>query len=370
MKVNNPAIYAFFTAVFFGLGAPLAKVILGGVAPMMLAAFLYFGSGIGLSGYLLIQRMHGNSRHTWEAALQRSDLPWLLGVILFGGFLAPLVLMSSLQLTHAATASLLLNFEAVATTLIAVLIFREAVGRRIGMALALITGSCVLLTWEPDALVGFSLPALGVLLTCVFWALDNNFARNISAKDPLPIIATKGIIGGTLSLSVGLLLGETIPTLSSGLTAMVLGFFCFGGLISVFFLLALRGIGTSRSASILAISPLFGVPVAFVLFSDLPRSNFFVAAPIMAVGVWMLITEEHTHQHVHPAEVHEHRHQHDDLHHHHVHQDQDPPVSPSGEHSHIHAHSEIRHVHSHRPDIHHRHTHEESSENRFRKRGW
>jgi hypothetical protein len=143
---------------------------------------------------------------------------------------------------------------------------------------------------------------------------------------------------------------------------MVLGFVSYGGLTSVFFIHALRGIGTARSASFLAIAPLFGVPIAFILFTDLPGPTFFLAAPIMALGVWLLLTEHHAHPHLHPAEIHEHRHRHDDLHHDHIHPPNTPPLLPSGDHSHLHSHEEVTHDHPHRPDIHHRHLHEREKE--------
>lgn len=354
----NPVIYAVMTAALFGSGSPIAKVLLQGIPPMSLAAFLYFGSGIGLLAYLLTGALSGSKRVLWEASLQKSDIPWLIGVIICGGCFAPLLLMVSLQVTHAATAAMLLNFEAVATTTIAALIFKEAVGKRVWVALTLITIACILLSWDPNALLGLSLPALGILIVCVFWSLDNNFARNISSKDPVLIVAIKGLCGGTLSLTAALLLGEALPSPIASLPAFVLGFVSYGGLTSVLFILALRGLGTSRSASFLAISPLFGVTVALLLFSNLPSAGFIFAVPIMAVGVSMLLTEKHTHYHRHPEVVHEHRHRHDDMHHSHEHAPGMPPISESGEHSHPHIHPEIIHDHLHKPDIHHRHSHE------------
>lgn len=357
-ELKNPVVYALMTAVLFGSGAPLAKTLLQSSSPLFLSAFLYFGSGIGLSLYLLAGTLLGNHRTEREASLTKNDFPWLLGIILFGGFLAPLTFMISLQYTYAATASLLLNFEAVATTVIASVLFYEEVGQRVWVALFLITTSCILLTLNPMAFFGFSLPALGILATCVFWSLDNNVARNISAKDPLIIVTIKGLCGGSLSLITALLFRETFPALQTLEASLMLGFISYGGLTSVLFLLALRGIGTARAASFLAISPLFGVPIALLLFSEQPGPIFFLAAPIMALGVWLLITEHHAHPHHHAAEVHEHRHRHDDLHHGHSHSQENPLLLPSGEHSHLHEHDTIFHDHPHRPDTHHRHSHE------------
>ncbi len=292
-----------------------------------------------------------------EAPPGRNDIPWLIGVTLFGGVLAPVTLIFSLPGTAAATAALLLNFEAVATTLIAAAVVGEWVSRRVWVALGCITASCIILTYDPAAGLGLSLPALGILLTCLFWAVDNNLGQRLSAKDPLIVISVKGIGSGTVTFLAALAAGEALPAPVTAAAAMIVGFLCYGGLTSILFLLALRGIGAARAGSLLAVSPFFGVFFSLLLFAELPTSAFYVALPIMALGAWLLISEEHTHPHRHPKIVHEHRHRHDDLHHDHTHAAGDPPFSASGEHSHMHAHTEIFHEHPHQPDIHHRHSH-------------
>ncbi|HNL87382.1 MAG TPA: DMT family transporter, partial [Methanoregulaceae archaeon] len=208
------------------------------------------------------------------------------------------------------------------------------------------------------AMTGFSLPALGILLACTFWALDNNFSRNISIRDPVIIVIIKGFGGGVLSLVAGILLGETFPGYSSSLVALCLGFVCYGGLASVLFLMALRGLGSSRAGSLLAVSPLFGGLLSLLLFSLAPTPLFFAAIPIMAIGVILLLTEQHTHVHTHHPLVHEHRHRHDDEHHVHLHIVDEVEENTDGEHCHCHTHTRITHDHPHRPDIHHRHLHE------------
>ena len=277
--------------------------------------------------------------------------------MLFGGLLAPVTLVHSLPGTPAATAALLLNFEAVATTLIAVTVFREWVSRRVWVALGCITASCLLLTWSPDAGTGLSLSALGILLTCLFWAVDNNLGQRLSAKDPFRVIFIKGTGAGTIVLFIALATGEHLPGLTATAAALVVGFLCYGGLTSILFLLALRGIGTARAGSFLAISPFFGVFFSFLLFAELPTSVFYVALPVMAVGAWLMASEEHSHPLRHPAVIDEHRHRHDDLHHDHTHRESDPPFSAAGEHSHVHTHAELTHEHPHQPDIHHQHSH-------------
>ncbi|QYZ79482.1 DMT family transporter [Methanofollis formosanus] len=352
-------LYALIAAFLFGSGAPVAKLFLGDVPPVTLAALFYLGSGIALALYLTTCRALGRDRHGAEAPLGRADLPWLTGVVLFGGFLAPVTLMCSLASTPAATAALLLNFEAVATAAIAALLFAEAVGKRTWAALGLITVSCAILSWEGSGAAGFSVAALGVLLAATFWGMDNNLARNLSARDPLAIVTVKGLCAGTLSLLVATLLAEPLPSPTTCLAAMAVGCISYGGLTSILFILSLRSVGTARTGSIVAIAPFFGVAASFVLYAVPIDPGFYLALPVMALGAWFLVTERHAHPHRHPAGVHEHRHRHDDLHHEgHDHPPGTPPLDARGYHSHPHAHEEVVHDHPHVPDIHHRHRHE------------
>lgn len=354
---KKPVIYAILIAMLFGGTAPVAKLLLEDVAPLTLAALLYIGSGAGLLLYYGAGCMRGRKRTHAEASLKRSDLPWVAGVTLFGGILAPVALMYSMQATPAMTAAMLLNFEPVATTVFAALIFREHVGGRVWAALSLITAACLLLAWEPGATFGVSLAAVGILLSCTFWALDNNISQKVSGKDPLATVIIKGMGAGAIVLGAALLLGQPLPPAGTALAAMLLGFVSYGGLTSVLFLFALRGIGTSRTGAFLAMAPLFGVTFSVLLLAEQPDLAFVTAVPLMALGAGLLIFEKHAHPHRHPAEVHEHRHRHDDGHHDHEHAAGDPPVE-GGYHSHLHRHEEVVHDHPHKPDIHHRHGHE------------
>ena len=354
---RTPVFYALITAVLIGGSAPLTKLLLGGAGPFALAALISLGSGSGALLFFLFGAATGRRRGQVEAPPGRGDIPWLIGVTVFGGILAPVTLIFSLPGTPAATAALLLNFEAVATTLIAAAIFREWVSRQVWAALGCITASCLLLSYDPAAGFGLSLPALGVLLTCLFWAIDNNLGQRLSAKDPLLTISVKGLGAGSVTLFLALAAGQQFPDPVTSAAAMIIGFLCYGGLTSILFLLALRGIGTARAGSLLAISPFFGVLFSLVIFTEVPGGIFYAALPVMVLGAWLLVTERHSHLHRHPPLVHEHRHRHDDLHHDHTHTDDDPPLSATGEHSHMHEHTELIHEHPHQPDIHHRHSH-------------
>jgi drug/metabolite transporter (DMT)-like permease len=314
-----------------------------------LAAFLYLGSGLGLLGIKIYQRVRGSSGS--EAKIQNPDWPWLAGAILAGGVAAPIILLFSLQQTPAATASLLLNFEGVATTLIAALVFKESIGRNAGWAIGLITLSSIFLSINFSGNWGFSLGAAGILAACFLWGLDNNFTRNISAKDPLAIVTIKGLGAGSFSLGMALFLGQQFPNPGIILGAMLLGSLSYG-LSVVLFIRAMRGLGAARTSALFGTAPLAGMILSFLLFRELPGWLFLAAFPLMVIGTLLLLSEEHEHNHIHESIIHEHAHSHDEEHHEHSHQGE-----YAQKHSHIHEHEETNHAHQHLPDLDHRHDH-------------
>lgn len=346
-----PALQALAAAFLFGASAPLAKLLLAGIEPTLLAGFLYLGSGIGLLLFRIARKSSGAAKA--EAGLSRADIPWLAAAILSGGVAAPVILLFSLRNTPAATASLLLNFECAATTLIAAILFRESIGRRAWGAILCITFAGILLSTDLGGVWGFSFSALGILAACLFWGLDNNFTRNISAKDPLTIVTVKGFVAGLVSLGAGFLLGNPLPRFDVLLGAMLLGFMSYG-LSIVLFILAMRGLGAGRTSALFGTAPVAGVILSLVLFRETPDALFLIALPVMIVGAIFLVTEQHGHPHRHEAIVHEHRHTHDDEHHggHHPN-----PDELSSSHTHVHLHDAVDHEHPHMPDIHHRHRH-------------
>ncbi|MEP7291580.1 MAG: DMT family transporter [Chloroflexota bacterium] len=347
-----PMLQALLAAALFGASAPLAKLLLGEIEPIMLAAFLYLGCGIGVFLYKTLQPSSADA----EAQISRSDWKWLAGSVFAGGVAAPILLLISLQSTPASTASLLLNFEGVATTLIAVLVFKEAVSRYAIWAIVCVTVASILLSWDVTGQWGISLGALGVLSACVFWGIDNNVTRNISAKDPLMIVMVKGLGAGSFSLILALILGNPFPSITFVLGAMLLGSLSYG-LSIVLFIRAMRGLGAARTSALFGTAPLVGVALSFLLFRETLTLFFIVALPLMIIAAWLLFSEQHSHRHVHETMTHDHRHRHDDGHHNHDHPGM---VARSLTHSHIHTHEHIEHEHPHLPDIHHRHIHESS----------
>src|SRR5258707_9053754 len=184
---------ALVAAALFGASTPFSKLLLGRIDPLLLAGILYLGSGIGLAGWIGLQRLRAKSKNR-EAQLQRRDLPWLGGAILAGGVIAPVLLMFGLTVTPASSASLLLNLEGVLTALLAWFVFKENFDRRIALGMVAITAGSVLLSWEgrPDA--GLPWGSFAVIGACLAWAIDNNLTRKVSAGDPVQIAAIKGLV--------------------------------------------------------------------------------------------------------------------------------------------------------------------------------
>ena len=344
-------LYAFGAAALFGGGTPFAKLLLGHVDPVLLAGLLYLGSGCGLFAWRLLGRLRSGGTKS-EAPLARSDTPWLAGAILFGGVLAPVLLMTGLSATPGATASLLLNVEGVLTALLAWFVFRENFDRRIALGMAVIACGSVLLSWEGRPEAGLPWGVFAIVGACLGWAIDNNLTRRVSAGDPVQIAMIKGLAAGAVNLSVALVRGAEWPGVGTVLACGALGLVGYG-ISLTFFVLALRSLGTARTGAYFALAPFVGAALSIPLLSDMPTPAFAAAAALMALGVWLHLTERHEHEHVHEPLHHDHPHVHDE-HHLHTHAPEDPPGEP---HSHAHRHEVLRHTHAHYPDIHHRHGH-------------
>jgi drug/metabolite transporter (DMT)-like permease len=348
-----PFVQALLAAILFGASAPLAKILLGEMDAIPMAGFLYLGSGVGALVFWRTEHLYRKGRSV-EARLTRAEVPWLIGAIVSGGVIAPVVLLLGLKATPASTASLLLNFESVATTLIAVLAFKEAVDKRIWWAVGLITLASILLSWNTSSW-GISLGALGILAACFLWGLDNNFTRNISAKNPLVIVAVKGLGAGTFNLIFSLLLGKALPAVVPALLAMVLGVFSYG--LSIYlFILAMRSLGSARTSALFGSAPFVGTLLSVILLREMPQGLFWLSMPIMIAGAWLMLSENHEHHHIHEPVEHIHAHAHPDEHHNHCHPDE--ITLANGVHCHLHLHNELEHSHHHTPDLHHRHIHE------------
>jgi len=350
MKIDS-RFYALIAASLFGISAPLSKLLLGNIPPLQMAGLLYLGSGAVLLFVKFLRKVL--KKEQTEASLQKTDFLWLFGAVISGGVLAPIALMYGLSETPAATASILLNFEAVATTFLAVLLFREHISRQVVVALVSLTFASLILALDTSGKLGFSLGALFVILACVLWGIDNNLTRNISSKDPTIIVIVKGLGAGSFSFVLSLLTGSHTPALSHAIYALTVGGICYGASL-LLFILAMRGLGSARASTLFASAPFIGALASFLIFKDAPTIQFLISIPFILIGTFFLFKETHFHSHEHNNIEHDHSHSHSDEHHNHVHAYQE---AANENHSHLHQHSSIIHFHNHMPDVHHRHEH-------------
>lgn len=342
---------ALLAALLFGASTPLAKLLVKDVSPVLLAGLLYAGSGLGLGAWLLVRRVAGSHAPS-EAPLQRRDWPWLAGAVLFGGVLGPVLLMLGLVATPASSASLLLNLESVLTALMAWVVFRENVDARIFLGMvAIVAGGVLLSKGQGPARLPWG--ALAIAGACACWAIDNNLTRAVSGGDPVQVAAIKGGVAGTINIAVAFLIGQRLPGGWQILAAGAIGLAGYG-ISLVAFVLALRHLGAARTGAYFSTAPFVGATLALVLLGEAPTAVFWIAGGLMALGVWLHVSERHVHEHAHEALEHEHAHVHDE-HHQHEHDFQWDGTEP---HTHHHVHAPLVHTHPHYPDLHHRHTHQ------------
>jgi drug/metabolite transporter (DMT)-like permease len=342
--------FALASAALFGMSTPLAKMLVGVVSPLLLAGLLYAGSGVGL---LLVAagRQILKSRRSSLSLPRRHEWRWLAAAIFFGGVAGPVALMYGLVSTAASSASLLLNLEAVFTALLAWFLFRENFDRRVVLGMLTIVAGGLLLAWMPGERGHLSLGSLLIATACLCWAVDNNLTRKVSASDAVTIAGLKGLIAGAVNVGLALLLGETLPPMHLIGAAAAVGFLGYG-ISLVLFVLALRQLGSARTSAYFSVAPFFGAALAFLLQGDTVTWQLVGAGSLMAIGVWLHISERHAHQHVHEHLEHSHSHSHDE-HHQHAHDSWDGREP----HSHTHVHAPLIHSHAHFPDVHHRHPH-------------
>jgi drug/metabolite transporter (DMT)-like permease len=305
---------ALASALLFGAGTPIAKLLLDSVSPWMLAGLLYLGSGIGLSAYRLIRRLP-------RVRLERKDLPPLVGAIAFGGVIGPVLLMVGLVNTPASGASLLLNAESVFTALLAWFVFKENFDRRIALGMLAIVAGVIVLSWPGKAEFGDILPSLAILGACLAWGIDNNLTRKIAMTDATWLAATKGLVAGPVNLALAFALGATLPPLLNVGAAMIVGLFAYGVSL-VLFIVALRHLGTARAGAYFSVAPFFGAILAVILGDPLTWP-LLIGALLMAIGVTLHLLERHEHEHSHKL--------------------------PDG--------TVLTHTHPHYPDAEHRHSH-------------
>jgi drug/metabolite transporter (DMT)-like permease len=308
-----------------------------------MAALLYLGSGIGLTLYRLLRRAPA-------VRLLRGEWPWLAAAIFVGGVLAPGLQMLGLTRMPASGASLLLNAESVFTALLAWFVFKENFDKRIAIGMGAILAGLLILSWPGEAKFSGVVPALCVLGACFCWAVDNNLTRKVSLTDATWIASLKGMVAGTVNLVLAFALGAKWPNLPHIAGSMLVGLFAYGASL-VLFVIGLRHLGTARTGAYYSVAPFFGAVLSIAFLHEHISAKLLAAGALMALGLWIHLTEKHIHTHVHEAMDHEHEHTHD-AHHQHEHP---YPVAPGTVHSHPHHHEPMTHTHEHYPDAHHQH---------------
>ena len=285
MTRNKKAIlYAILAAALYALNAPVSKLLLARIPSTMMAGLLYLGAGIGM--YILGKF----NKHGEELPLTRKELPYTAAMVVLD-IAAPIFLMIGLTSCSAANASLLNNFEIVATSLIALLVFREAVSRRLWLAIALVTVSSILLSFEDMSSLQFSWGSLFVLLACVCWGFENNCTRMLSSKNPAQIVIIKGFGSGLGSLALSLLVGERFFHIGYLILALILGFVAYG-LSIYFYIYAQRDLGAAKTSTYYAVAPFIGAGLSLIIFREIPSLIFLIAVAIMAAGTYFASTDE------------------------------------------------------------------------------
>lgn len=287
MKNARAVFFAILAAALYALNSPVSKLLLQEIPSTLMAGFLYLGAGIGLSLLGIVQRKTGHAAK--EAPLTRAELPCTAAMVALD-IAAPIFLMIGLTRTTAANASLLNNFEIVATSLIALLIFKERISKRLFIGIGLVTLASLVLSFEDVSSLSFSVGSLFVLLACVCWGFENNCTRNLSHKDPLEIVVIKGFGSGIGSLMLGLFTGERTQNLPCIAAALLLGFVAYG--LSIFFYIyAQRDLGAAKTSSYYAVAPFIGALLSLIIFKEMPSLTFLIALTIMIVGTYYVSTD-------------------------------------------------------------------------------
>jgi drug/metabolite transporter (DMT)-like permease len=286
--VNKGIFLAILASSLYAINSPLSKILLDYMPPTLMAGFLYIGAGLGMGVIALIRK--AGKREMSEARLTKSELPYTIAMILLD-IAAPIFLLIGLKSTTAANASLLNNFEIVATAKIALMIFKERISPRLWCGILFVTLSCALLSFEDITSLRFSFGSLFVLLAAICWGFENNCTRKISSKDPMQIVLIKGTFSGLGSLTIGFCIGERVDAIWSIFAALGVGLVAYG--LSIFFYVyAQRLLGAARTSAYYAISPFIGTILSLIIFLEIPPFIYYIALLLMIIGAWLCAKDE------------------------------------------------------------------------------
>ena len=345
--------YALLSAFFFSISVPFGKLLLNQTSPLQLSALMYLGGGIGLFLYLFISNFSGKNKKSKEAPIEKKDIPFIIGFIVSGGIIAPVLLFKGLTFAPASMAAIALNFELVFTALIAYLFFKEHGSIKLLLSVVfVILGACALLFDFEKFIFSFNWGIVLVIGASFMWALDNNFTAKISIKNPVIIAAIKGIAGGLVNLIFAMYITGFSLNFKLILMGLSLGFISYG--ISIVLLIhSMRYLGAARAGIFFGANPFMAAFLSIIILKEALTYQFVFSAGIMAIGILFILSEKHKHKHYHEYLEHSHGHDHDG-HHKHEH---GAEGDSSDIHSHKHVHNQREHFHEHLPDAHHKHKH-------------
>ena len=303
-------VYAILAAALYAINVPLSKVLLNHVDPTMMASFLYLGAGIGLFLFGIVEKLIGKGGK--KETLTKKELPYTIAMVILD-IVAPILLMLGIARTNSANVSLLNNFEIVATSIIALVVFKEVISKKLWFAIFLVTIASIVLTFEGQGSFVFNRGSLFVLGACLCWGFENNCTKMISNKSSVEIVVIKGTFSGLGSLIVALLLGESIPAVKWLFCVVILGFVAYGLSIN-FYIMAQKDLGAAKTSAYYSVAPFLGVAFSMILLKERPSLQFFVALIIMIFSTILMVKDtielQHTHEHRHGDLVHTHLHTH------------------------------------------------------------
>lgn len=290
MKKNKSVgiVLAVLAAALYAINSPFSKLLLEYMPPTLMAGFLYLGAGFGMGVIALIRKV--SKRERTEEKITKADMPYTLAMIILD-IAAPIFLLLGLSYTTAANASLLNNFEIVATALIALMIFKEKISPRLWIGIVFVVVSCTILSFEDISSLKFSLGSIFILLACICWGIENNCTRRLSSKDPLEIVLLKGVFSGLGSVIIGLVIGDRTTHLWSVFAILGVGCVAYGFSIFVY-VYAQRLLGAARTSAFYAIAPFIGVLLSLLIFQQTPPYTFFIALALMAIGAWLCSSDK------------------------------------------------------------------------------
>jgi drug/metabolite transporter (DMT)-like permease len=330
----------------FGIATPFSKLLLDGLNSFQLAGLLYLGAALAMLPYIF-----GKNKHV-RLLFQAGNRLKTGGIIFFGGFLGPLFLLAGLKTANAASVSIWLNMELVATAILGVLFFKDTLDKFawIGVLLTLVAGVVTSLGEDASGIIS----GLFIISACACWAVDNHLTALTDGVSPQTVTFVKGFVAGSVNLVIGCLISDQTTGMGSILPAIVVGVFSYGFSI-VLYITSAHNIGATRSQILFSTAPLWGVVLSYLFYDNSFQWVHLISMFLLASAIVMTNVLSHKHLHDHTLMEHVHFHKHTDGHHDHAHDD--GTISRHKWHSHLHKHSPLTHEHPHYPDLHHRHKH-------------